>query len=88
MSSPARKISTVYDCFLQRSQPNTGGFDWGNPFGSTTSSNGSRGNRQKQQSEENFYGFTEFFGCAPVPGCCQNATMFMLFCALCHGAAC
>jgi molecular chaperone DnaJ len=49
----------------------SGGFDWGNPFGSagfgggggssSSSSSGSRSGR-KQQPEEEFYGFSAFFG--------------------------
>jgi hypothetical protein len=51
----------------------SGGFDWGNPFGSagfgggggssssSSSSSGSRAGR-KQQPEEEFYGLNAFFG--------------------------
>mmetsp|Transcript_5198 Transcript_5198/g.14914 ORF Transcript_5198/g.14914 Transcript_5198/m.14914 type:complete len:312 (-) Transcript_5198:1045-1980(-) len=49
----------------QSSQSSGGGFDWANPFGSSSSGSSggsSSAGRQKQQSEEPFYGFTEFFG--------------------------
>lgn len=59
-------VMTLLSVKLQAS----GGFDWGNPFGSagfggggssSSSSSGSRSGR-KQQPEEEFYGLNAFFG--------------------------